>query len=216
MSCLRLLDPLAAVEPGAPVVWKDAPDNIAAAMSYGDAEATEAAFAKAKHVVSLDIVSQRLVPAAMEPRSTIAEVDKKTGRLTLYVQSQTPTATRDVLADVVLKRPKDSVQVLVGDIGGGFGQKTNLYPEDGIVAYAAVKLGGKMRWRGDRIDEFVGGTHGRDLTSIGEFALDEKGRVQAFRVRSYGGTGAYLTGAGLIIPLVLGPFVSDEAFTISR
>jgi len=207
-------DPVAAVAPGAPVVWKDAPDNIAAAMSYGDAEATEAAFAKAKHVVSLDIVSQRLVPAAMEPRSTIAEVDKKSGRLTLYVQSQTPTATRDILADAVLKRPKDSVQVLVGDIGGGFGQKTNLYPEDGIVAYAATKLGGKVRWRGDRIDEFVGGSHGRDLTSVGEFALDEKGRVQAFRVRSYGGTGAYLTGAGLIIPLVLGPFVSTGVYDL--
>ena len=112
-------------------------------MSYGDAEAAKAAFARAKHVVSLDLTSQRLVPSAMEPRSTMAEVDKKTGRLTLHVQSQTPTATRDILADVVLKRPKDSVHVLVGDIGGGFGQKTNLYPEDGIVAYAATKLNNK-------------------------------------------------------------------------
>ena len=86
--------------------------------------------------------------------------------------------------------------MLVGDIGGGFGQKTSLYPEDGIVAYAAVKLGRKVRWRGDRTDDFVGGTHGRDLTSTGEFALDAKGRVQAYRVRSVGGTGAYLTGTG--------------------
>src|SRR5262249_6985654 len=106
-----VVDPLAAIAPGAPVVWKDAPDNIAAAMSYGDAEAVEAAFAKAKHVVSLDIVSQRLVPAAMEPRSTIAEVDKKTGRLTLYVQSQTPTAPPDILPHVFLKPPKDTPQV---------------------------------------------------------------------------------------------------------
>jgi carbon-monoxide dehydrogenase large subunit len=209
-----VVDPEAAIAPGAPVVWPQAPDNIAASMSYGDAAAVEAAFATARHVVSLDLVSQRLIPSAMEPRSTIAEVDKKSGRLTLHVQSQTPASTRDILADAVLKRPKDSIRVLVGDIGGGFGQKTSLYPEDGIVAYAATKLGRKIRWRGDRTDDFVGGTHGRDLTSTGELALDAKGRVQAYRVRSIGGTGAYLTGTGAIIPLILGPFVQTGVYDI--
>src|SRR6195952_900701 len=183
-------------------------------MSYGDPAAVEAAFASAAHVVSLDVVSQRLVPSAMEPRSSIAEIDKKSGRLILHVQSQTPGSTRGVLAEAVLKRPKESGGVRVGDIGGGFGQKTNLYPEDGIVAYAAVKLGRKVRWRGDRTDEFVGGTHGRDLTSTGEFALDPKGRVKAYRVRSVGGTGAYMTGAGNIIPLVLGPFVQSGVYDL--
>ena len=133
-------DPVEATKPGAPVVWPEAPDNIVAAMSYGDAAKVEEAFSSAAHVVSLDLVSQRLVPSAMEPRSTIAEIDKKTGRLLLHVQSQTPGSTRDVLAEAILKRPKESVRVLVGDIGGGFGQKTSLYPEDGIVAYAATKL----------------------------------------------------------------------------
>src|SRR3954452_14706677 len=209
-----VVDPLKAIKPGAAGVWPDAPDNIVAAMSYGDAAAVEAAFASAAHVVSLDLVSQRLVPSAMEPRSTIAEIEKKTGRLILHVQSQTPASTRDVLAEAVLKRPKESVRVLVGDIGGGFGQKTNVYPEDGIVAYAAVKLGRKIRWRGERSDEFVGGTHGRDLTSTGEFALDEKGRVLAYRVRSVGGTGAYMSGAANIIPLVLGPFVQTGVYDL--
>ena len=209
-----VVDPLKAIKPGAPVVWPEAPDNIVAAMSYGDAAKVEDAFSKAAHVVSLDLVSQRLVPSAMEPRSTIAEIEKKSGRLILHVQSQTPGSTRDVLAEAVLKRPKESVRVLVGDIGGGFGQKTNLYPEDGIVAYAATKLNRKVRWRGDRTDEFVGGTHGRDLTSTGEFALDAKGRVLAYRVRSVGGTGAYSTGAGNIIPLVLGPFVQSGVYDL--
>src|SRR5580692_12158650 len=208
-----VVDPREAIKPGAPLVWPEASNNIVAAMSYGDAVKVEEAFAKAAHKVSLDLVSQRLVPSAMEPRSTIAEVEKKTGRLLLYVQSQTPGSTRDILAEV-LKRPKDSVRVLVGDIGGGFGQKTSLYPEDGIVAYAAVKLGKKIRWRGDRTDDFVGGTHGRDLASTGEFALDEKGRVQAYRVRSLGGTGAYIAGAGTIIPLVLGPFVQSGVYDL--
>src|SRR5450631_1811553 len=194
-----VVDPVAATRPGAPAVWAEAPDNIVAAMSYGDAAAVEAAFAGAAHVVSLDLISQKLIPSAMEPRSTIAEIEKKTGRLILHVQSQTPGSTRDLLAEAVLKRPKESVRVLVGDIGGGFGQKTSLYPEDGMVAYAAVKLNRKVRWRGDRTDEFVGGT---------------KGRVLAYRVRSLGGTGAYLTGTGTIIPLVLGPFVQSGVYDL--
>ena len=207
-------DPVEAIKPGAPAVWHEAPDNIVAAMSYGDPAKVEEAFADAAHKVSLDIASQRLVPSAMEPRSTIAEVEPNTGRLILHVQSQTPASTRDVLADAVLKRPKESVRVLVGDIGGGFGQKTNLYPEDGIVAYAATKLKRKVRWRGERTDEFLGGTHGRDLTSTAEFALDARGRVLAYRVRSIGATGAYSSGAGNIIPLVLGPFVQTGVYDL--
>jgi aerobic carbon-monoxide dehydrogenase large subunit len=209
-----VVDPIAATKPGAPAVWPDAPDNVVAAMSYGDAAKVEEAFAGAAHKVSLDLVSQRLVPSAMEPRSTIAEVEKKTGRLLLHVQSQTPASTRDLLAGAVLKRPTDSVRVLVGDLGGGFGQKTSLYPEDGIVAYAAVKLNKKIRWRGERSDEFLGGTHGRDLTSTAEFALNDKGRVLAYRVRSVGATGAYMSGTGNIIPLVLGPFVQTGVYDL--
>jgi carbon-monoxide dehydrogenase large subunit len=209
-----VVDPIEATKPGAAVVWPDAGDNIVAAMSYGDAAKVEDAFADAAHKVSLDLVSQRLVPSAMEPRSTIAEVEKKTGRLLLHVQSQTPGSTRDLLAESILKRPKESVRVLVGDIGGGFGQKTSLYPEDGIVAYAAVKLNKKIRWRGERSDEFLGGTHGRDLTSTAEFALNEKGRVLAYRVRSVGATGAYMSGTANIIPLVLGPFVQTGVYDL--
>lgn len=209
-----IVDPVAASAPGAAQVWPEAGGNIAAVMSYGDAAAVEAVFAKAEHVVTLDVVSQRLVPAAMEPRSTMAEIDPKNGRLTLHVQSQTPATTRDVLSEAILKRPKDSVRVLVRDIGGGFGQKTGVYPEDGLVAYAATKLNRKVRWRGDRTDEFLGGTHGRDLTSTAELALDAKGRIQAFRVKSLGNTGAYLTSAGALIPLVLGPFVATGTYDI--
>ena len=94
-----VVDPVEATKPGAPVVWPEAPDNIVGAMSYGDAAKVEAAFASAAHTVSLDLVSQRLIPSAMEPRSTIAEIEKKSGRLILHVQSQTPGSTRDVLAE---------------------------------------------------------------------------------------------------------------------
>src|SRR5260221_9099153 len=111
-----VVDPIEATRPGAPVVWAEAPDNIVAAMSYGDVAAVEAAFANAAHKVSLDLVSQRLIPSAMEPRSTIAEAYRKSGRLLLDVQSQTPGSTRNILAQAARQRPKESVRVLVGDI----------------------------------------------------------------------------------------------------
>jgi carbon-monoxide dehydrogenase large subunit len=198
---------------GAPRVWEEIPDNIAAAASYGDAAAVDAAFAKAAHVVALDIVNQRLVPNAIEPRANLAEPDAE-GRLTLRVPSQTPATTRDILADAILKRPKESVRVLVGDIGGGFGHKTGLYPEDGLVAYAATKLNKPVRWRADRIDDFLSGTHGRDLVTYAELAFDANGRILAFRAKATGNTGAYLSGTGNIIPLVLGPFVSTGLYDI--
>ncbi|HZD61941.1 MAG TPA: molybdopterin cofactor-binding domain-containing protein, partial [Xanthobacteraceae bacterium] len=162
-------DVQSALAPGAPRVWQEIPDNIAAAASYGDADTVDAAFAKAAHVVALDLANQRLIPNAIEPRANLAEPDG-TGRLTLRVPSQTPASTRDILADAVLKRPKESIRILVADIGGGFGHKTSLYPEDGLVAYAATKLNKAVRWRADRIDDFLSGTHGRDLFTHAELA----------------------------------------------
>jgi carbon-monoxide dehydrogenase large subunit len=207
-------DVQSALAPDAPRVWSEVPDNMAAAASYGDAAAVDAGFAKAAHIVSLDIVNQRLIPNAIEPRANLAEPDPASGRLTLRVPSQTPATTRDILADAILKRPKDSIRVLVGDIGGGFGHKTGLYPEDGLVAYAATKMNRPVRWRADRIDDFLSGTHGRDLVTHAELAFDASGRILAFRARTTGNTGAYLSGTGNIIPLVLGPFVSTGLYDI--
>ena len=132
-------------------------------------------------------MNQRLIPVALEPRACLAETDE-TGRLILRTQSQTPTTTRDILAGV-LGRDKESIRVLVGDIGGGFGQKTNLYPEEALAAFATTKLGKPVRWRADRIEEFLGGTHGRDLATRAELALDAQGRILAFRTSSLGNTG---------------------------
>jgi carbon-monoxide dehydrogenase large subunit len=207
-------DVQSALAPDAPRVWSEVPDNIAAAASYGDAAAVDAAFANAAHVVALDLGNQRLVPNAIEPRANLAEPDLASGRLTLRVPSQTPATTRDILAGVILKRPPDSIRVLVGDIGGGFGHKTGLYPEDGLVAYAATKLHKAVRWRADRIDDFLSGTHGRDLVTHAELAFDANGRILAFRAKATGNTGAYLSGTGNIIPLVLGPFVSTGLYDI--
>ena len=208
-----IADLRAAAKPGAALVWPEVGDNIAAVTTYGDAAAVNAAFADAAHRVTLDLTNQRLVPMALEPRAAWAELDA-TGRLVLHAQTQTPTTTRDVLADAVLKRPKESIRVLVGDIGGGFGHKTNLFPEEALVAYVTAKTGARTQWRGERLDEFLGGTHGRDLATTAEMALDQTGRILAFRVNSLGNTGAYVTGTGLLIPLLLGPFVATGIYDI--
>ncbi len=205
-------DVRAAAEPGAPQVWPGAPDNFVAAHAYGDRAAVDAIFKAAAHVVSHDIMNQRLIPIALEPRAALAETDE-TGRLILRTQSQTPTTTRDILAGV-LGRAKESIRVLVGDIGGGFGMKTNLYPEEALISFATIQLGKPVRWRADRIEEFLGGTHGRDLFTNAELALDAQGRILAFRTSSLGNTGACAMGVGVLIPLVLSPFVASGTYDI--
>ena len=209
-----VIDVRAAREAGAHVVWPGAPDNVAAYAAYGDAAAAEAAFAQAAHIVSLDLINQRLVPCAIEPRAVCAVPDLETGRLTLHACSQTPTTTRDLLAGAVLKRPKESIRVLVGDIGGGFGHKTALFPEDALVAYAAVALQRPVRWRGDRGDEFIGGTHGRDLATCASLALDADGKILALRAHSLGNLGAAITGTGVLVHCVIGPFVATGTYHI--
>lgn len=206
-------DPLAAMRPGAPVLCEAAPDNIAAEMRHGDAAATEAAFAKAAHRVSLDLVNQRLAPASMEPRVVLAETDKATGRLLITLSSQMPTAVRDGVAGA-LGLAKEQVRVTVGDVGGGFGMKTGLYPEDIVVGHAARTLGRPVKWCAQRLEEFSASVHGRDLITRAELALDANGKVLALRTRSVANVGGYAMTVGVAIQLLIGPWVSTSIYDI--
>ncbi|KGM34560.1 xanthine dehydrogenase family protein molybdopterin-binding subunit [Inquilinus limosus] len=203
-----------AVAPDAPQVWPVATGNVAAQMRHGDAAATDAAFRAAAHIVSLDLVNQRLAPTPMEPRSSQAEYDAASDRLTLRLSSQMPSGARDTLCDAVLGIPRGKVRVVVDDVGGGFGMKTGLYPEDILVAYAARKLQRPVKWTADRIEEFLAATHGRDVESHAELALDETGRVLGYRIRTHANVGAYATTAGIIIQLMIGPWVSTSIYDI--
>ncbi len=200
---------------GAAAVWPEVADNIAAEMRHGDAAATQAAFAKAAHVVALDLVNQRLVPASMEPRSSLASADPASGRLTVRISSQMPSGVRDALADALGLSPGD-IRVVVGDVGGGFGMKTGVYPEDIVVAFAAKKLGRPVKWAADRIEEFLSASHGRDLSSRAELALDRRGRVLALKIRSLANVGAYGSTAGIIIQTLIGPWVSTSVYDIKH
>ena len=205
----------AATAPGAPTVVTEAPDNIACEMHHGDRAAADAAFERAAHVVALELVNQRVAPCPIEPRSTLATYDAATDHLTLRVSCQTPTGLRDELCDAVLGVPKEKVRVVVGDVGGGFGMKTSLYPEDIVVAVAARALKQPVRFTAERMEEFLGASHGRDVTSKAELALDGNGRILALRVRSLANVGAYATPAGVVIQLLIGPWVATSIYDIT-
>ena len=206
------MDPVRALQPGAPVLWQGAPDNISAEMRHGDVAAAEAAFARAAHRVSLDLVNQRLAPAPMEPRSVLAYPDD--GRLTVRLSSQMPTGVRAGLVDAIPGLTVESVRVLVGDVGGGFGMKTGIYPEDIAVAYAAKSLGRPVKWQATRLEDFLSAVHGRDVTSRAELALDAQGKVLALRVRSLANVGAYPSTTAAAIQLLIGPWVATSVYDI--
>jgi carbon-monoxide dehydrogenase large subunit len=205
-------DPAQAMAPGAPVLCDEAPDNVAAEMRHGDAAAVDAAFAAAAHRVALDLVNQRLAPSPMEPRSVLAWTEG--GRLVVRLSSQMPTAVRNGIADAIPGLAQADVRVLVGDVGGGFGMKTGLYPEDIAVAWAARQLGRPVKWQAERVEDFLSAVHGRDVTSRAELALDADGRVLALRVRSLANVGAYPSTTAVAIQLLIGPWVTTSVYDV--
>ena len=203
-----------AMADGAPLLVADAPANVAAEARYGDAAKAADAFAAAAHVVTLDIVHQRLAAVTMEPRSVLAGYDAATARLTIRMSTQMPSGMRDTLCDAVLGIPKDKVRVLVGDVGGGFGMKTSIYPEDCVVAWAAFKLKRNIKWIAERGEEFLSTAHGRDIESRAQMALAADGHILALRIETLANVGAYTTPAGAAIQLLIGPWVQTSVYDI--
>jgi carbon-monoxide dehydrogenase large subunit len=202
-----------ALADGAPLVWPAAGDNWVARARHGDASAAAAAFAKAAHVVSLAVTNQRLAAVAMEPRGVLAYPDAETGKLTLRLSSQMPSGARDTIAES-LGLSKEQARVVVGDVGGGFGMKTGAYQEDVVIGYCAKALGRPVKWLAERGEEFLAGRAGRDCASRAELALDADGRVLALRLRTQANVGAYATTTGVVIQLLIGPWVSTSIYDI--
>jgi aerobic carbon-monoxide dehydrogenase large subunit len=202
----------AAIAPGAPAL-SDAPDNIAAEMRFGDAQQTADAFASAAHVVQVTVVNQRVAAVSIEPRSVLAWAADD-GRLTLRMSSQMPSGVRNSLANDVLGIGRDKVRVTVGDVGGGFGMKTGIYPEDAAAAWAAWTLKRPVKWIADRSEEFLSSFHGRDQKAQAELALDATGRILALRLRTLANVGAYATATGMTIPMVVGPWVQTSVYDV--
>jgi aerobic carbon-monoxide dehydrogenase large subunit len=201
-----------ALKPGAAQVWQGAPGNRVGFNRFGDRDKAEAAFKAAAHVVSIDIVHQRLIVNAMEPRAVMAEWDGD--RMLVHIGSQNPSVTRDTLADVILKMPKDKVRVLVRDIGGGFGMRTNVQPDESIAVWVAKVLKRPVKWRAERSEEFAAATAGRDQFHKMSMALDKDGKILALRMKAFANVGAYPSGAGIAIPLFVGPKVATGTYDV--
>ncbi|QNK66921.1 xanthine dehydrogenase family protein molybdopterin-binding subunit [Variovorax sp. PAMC26660] len=208
-----VVDLASATAEGAPQLCEEASGNIAAEMRHGSSEAATAAFAKASHVVALDVNNQRVVALTIEPRSVLAAHDAETDRLTIRMSTQMPSGVRDSVC-AAIGLAKEKVRVVVGDVGGGFGMKTGAYPEDIAVAFAALQVKRPVKWVADRSEEFLSSAHGRDIEARAEMALDANGRILALRIKTLANVGAYATGTGVAIQLLIGPWVQTSVYDI--
>jgi aerobic carbon-monoxide dehydrogenase large subunit len=188
---------------GAPQLHDIAPENTCYVWALGDKGATDAAFAKAAHVTKLDLVNNRLVPNAIEPRVAIGSYSRADGSYTLHVASQNPHVERLLMTAFVMGLPEHKVRVVAGDVGGGFGSKIYLYAEDVAVTWAAKQVNRPVKWTSDRSEAFLTDAHGRDHHTLAELALDKDGRFLAMRVKTTANVGAYLSTFASCVPTIL-------------
>ena len=206
-----VVDMVAATQKGAATVHDVAPDNVVYDWHLGDKGATDAAFARAKHVTKLDLVNNRLVPNPMEPRAAIGDYDGGTEAFTLYTTSQNPHVARLVLSAFIGIAPEHKLRVIAPDVGGGFGSKIFIYAEETVCVWAAKKVGRPVKWVSDRTEAFLCDAHGRDHLTHAELALDDKGKILAMRVKTKANLGAYLSTFASSVPTYLyAPLLSGQ------
>ncbi len=175
-----------------------APNNICVEWQLGDKEAADKAFGQAAHVTTINLINNRKIPNAMEPRASIGEYDRATDSYTLYTTSQNPHITRLLLAAFILQIPESKLRVVSPDIGGGFGSKIPHYPEEMLVTWACRKIGRPVKWTAERYESFLCDTHGRDHVTKAQLALDDDGKFLALRVDTIANLGAYLSTFGAL------------------
>ena len=192
-----------ALKPGAPQIHDQAPGNKCYTWALGDKAAVDAAFAKAATVSKLDIVNNRLIPNAIEPRAAVASYSRADDSYTLYVANQNPHVERLLMTAFVLGLPESKVRVIAPDVGGGFGSKIYLYAEETALVWASKKVNRPIKWAADRSEAFLTDAHGRDHVTHVELALDKDGKFLALRVQTTANMGAYLSTFSTCIPTIL-------------
>jgi carbon-monoxide dehydrogenase large subunit len=196
-------DPRAALDPGAPQIHSNAPGNLIFDWQLGDKEKTDAAFAAAAHVTKLDLVNNRLIPNAMEPRAALAVYDEGEDHFTLWTTSQNPHTARLVLSAFYNVAPEHKLRVIAPDVGGGFGSKIYIYPEEIVCLWASKKTGVPVKWTAERSESFLTDAHGRDHVTHAELALDANDRMIGLRVDTIANLGAYMSLFSSAVPTYL-------------
>ena len=189
--CRRSSRPPDAIEPGAPRVWDESPDNISFVYLEGDKAATDAVFARAAHVVRHKFVINRVTAATMEPRGCIGDYNAAADHYTIYTTLQRTHAYRSELARQILKVPESKVRVVAGDIGGSFGMKSAIYNEVALVLLASKLTRRPVKWTSTRSEAFLGDAQARDNVTEAELALDVEGHFLGLRVKTIAAVGAY-------------------------
>jgi len=187
-----------AVRPDAALVHDGIPGNLAVTLRMGNADAVEPAFARAQHVARLSLINNRITAVTMEPRGCIAEYDAGTGRYTLTTSTQNVHGVRQTLAHQILHVPESRIRVVARDVGGGFGMKGQLYPEEAVAVWAARRIARPVKWIPSRSEALLGDNDGRDQIVEAELALGADGRFLALRWTGMHNAGAYIEGAGAI------------------
>ncbi|MBN9320911.1 MAG: xanthine dehydrogenase family protein molybdopterin-binding subunit, partial [Delftia acidovorans] len=201
-AVVLVADAAAGSVPGA-VVHDIAPDNHCYKWAIGDKAAVDAVFAGAAHIAQLDLVNNRLIPNAMEPRAAIGSYSRANDEYTLYVANQNPHVERLLMTAFVMGLPEHKVRVIAPDVGGGFGSKIFLYAEDVCLTWGARKLNRNIKWTADRSESFLTDAHGRDHVSHAEMAMDASGKFLAMRVHTDANLGAYLSTFASAVPTIL-------------
>ncbi len=201
-------EPLAAVVDPAKAkagaqIHEVAPGNTIYEWHLGDAKAVDAAFRSAKHVTKLDIVNNRLVPNAMEPRVAIGEYDAGYDSLTLWNTSQNPHVARLVISAFIGMAPEHKLRVIAPDVGGGFGSKIFIYPEEVACLWASKRTGRPVKWTSDRSEAFLADAHGRDHLTHAEMAFGPDGKILALRAKTIANLGAYMSTFSSSVPTYL-------------
>jgi carbon-monoxide dehydrogenase large subunit len=191
-------DAKAALRPDAPQLHDEAPGNVCFRFARGDEDAVRTVFDHAAHVVRHDLINNRLIGAAIEPRAVLAD-GSVPGKLTLYCATQVPHHIRKSICDQ-LGLAHSAVRLIAPDVGGGFGYKGKHYPEETIIAWAARRLRRPVKWIGTRSECFVSDYQGRDHQTRAELALDGAGHFLALRVDTVANVGAYVSTFGAAIP----------------
>ncbi|NIA67127.1 xanthine dehydrogenase family protein molybdopterin-binding subunit [Pelagibius litoralis] len=181
----------------------EAPNNLCYDWVLGDEAEADAAFAKAHHITKIDLINNRLIPNAMEPRAALGEYDGGTDSFTLYSTSQNPHLLKLILCAFVFGMNENKLRVIAPDVGGGFGSKIFCYAEETVCMWASKKVRAPVKWTADRSESFTSDAHGRDHVTHAELAMDENGKFLGMKVDTTANMGAYLSSFSTSVPTYL-------------